>query len=76
MFGIDPFLMVLGFVAVLTVIFGVLTRWDRLPESGPAVLDCRRITHDMLDDPALSGEERAWLSELAVLELPRRHIIC
>lgn len=76
MYAIDPFLAILGIVAVLTVVVGILTRWDRLPESGPAVLDCRRITRDMLDDPTLSRQEQAWLAELAVLELPRRHIIC
>ena len=76
MFGIDPIVALLGIVAVLTAVFGVLTRWDRLPESRPAGLDCRRITQNMLDDPDLSVEERAWLAELAVLELPRRHIVC
>ena len=76
MFGIDPFLLMLGIVALLTVVAGTLTRWDGLPESRPAVLDCRRITFDMLQDPTLNARERVWLAELAVLELPRRHIIC
>jgi hypothetical protein len=76
MFGIDPFLLMLAAVSFLTLAAGVLTRWDGLPESRPAVLDCRQITHGMLGEPGLSDRERAWLAELAVLELPRRHIVC
>lgn len=38
--------------------------------------DPRRIQENILSDQLIGDEERAYLSELAVLELPRRHLIC
>lgn len=38
--------------------------------------DPKRIEENILADQIISDQERAYLTELAVLELPRRHLIC
>ena len=44
--------------------------------SDTQLLDPKKIQQRLMADKTLSADDRAYISELAVLELPRRHLIC
>ena len=65
-----------GLAGVLAVLLGSALKWGALDNRRERLLDPDRLTQEMFCDPNLTDEERRYLHELAVLELPRRHICC
>ncbi len=61
---------------LLSLLLGSALKWGALDNNRQRLLDPDRMTREMLTDPTLSDEERGYLQELAVLDLPRRHICC
>ena len=76
LFELNIFWLLIGVVSILAVLLGVYLQWDNLPESKLATLDPDQLARDLINDPALSEEERGYMKEVAALDLTRRHLIC
>jgi hypothetical protein len=63
-------------VGVFSIALGIYVKWDNLPESKLATLDPERLARELIEDESLTEEERAYMKEVAALELTRRHLIC
>lgn len=63
-------------VAALAVFLGWALQWGGRDKGGKRLLDPTRLDWEMLNDPSLSETERAFVREMTVLEMTRRHICC
>ena len=66
----------MGTVLLIAIAIGVAIKWDKRPTPARYRYDARAIQAEILADGTLSDEERAYLEEVAVLDLPRRHLVC
>ena len=63
-------------VAVLALALGWAVDWGARDTGGRRLLDPSRLDWEMLNDPRLDETERAYVREMTVLEMTRRHIVC
>jgi hypothetical protein len=70
------FYLFLSLVAMISVALAVAPRSDGMSVCARNPLDPEEIWKTTVGAGVLAEEERRWLDELAVLELPRRHLIC
>ncbi len=66
----------MGVVLLIAVAISIAIKWDKRPTPARYRYDANAIQAEILADETLSDEERAYLEEVAVLELPRRHLVC
>ncbi len=66
----------MGVVLLIAIAIGIAIKGDKRPTPARYRYDARAIQAEILADETLSDEEQAYLEEVAVLELPRRHLVC
>lgn len=75
-FGLNIFWLLLVVVGLFSLALGRYLKWDNLPESKMATLDPDRLADELINDESLTEQERAYMKEVATLELTRRHLVC
>ncbi|MEK9677514.1 MAG: hypothetical protein VW169_03900 [Rhodospirillaceae bacterium] len=63
-------------VLLIAIAIGIVIKWDKRPIPARYGYDANAIQAEILADKTLGDEERAVVEEVAVLELPRRHLVC